>query len=610
MKKTVKQHLGATLILSFLITIGIIGGVILYDGLRQNLRKIELQGNALTTALSTVSFRQLTSEASDKHYLQQLDLFLSSTELAYIIITDKEGNTVKKIKEINEAIPAVSINNVSTEITTHEFKLNEIVNITEFQAPVFEHNNHVGYIRSGYYQPLLKEQYKQSLLLPQVLIPLLLLSIYFLSLFLRQRKVFKRINTIINKQIQENTTSDNTQHGLGKLNDFFNNINKYILISQKQEKELKAMRLEVQTSNNLLTYQKRRVESALQRLPDAVVIVDETGSATFANHKVESITGITIESIVGKLPQEWCDNIHVISLLSQYHGNITQLHRTESLKYSPEKHPERTVSVSVYPLYSLRDTSIVLGSLVIFRDITEQVLATQSRDEFLAHVSHELKSPLNVINLHAELLLETDTIGSDESIKSTNVIIDEVERLSLLINDLLNISKFESGITTLNRQRVKIHDFLKDTFTSATRSAAEKNITPHIEIARSISTMNIDKDLFRVALNNILSNSVKYGRNGGKVSLIAEDVDDTVQIEISDDGIGIYEEDKKHIFEKFYRSESEEVQEQPGHGLGLALTKEIILLHGGHLDVQSEKNKGTTFTIKIKKTSTVLKEAV
>ena len=114
----------------------------------------------------------------------------------------------------------------------------------------------------------------------------------------------------------------------------------------------------------------------------------------------------------------------------------------------------------------------------------------------------------------------------------------------------------------------------------------------------------------RIALNNLLNNAIKYNRQGGEVAMDVEEVGNSILIKISDTGIGISPEDQRKIFQKFYRSEDDEVTSRSGHGLGLSLAHEIIVLHNGRLTVESERSKGTTFTIELTKTSTLLKEAV
>jgi len=258
-------------------------------------------------------------------------------------------------------------------------------------------------------------------------------------------------------------------------------------------------------------------------------------------------------------------------------------------------------------LFTPKDTETVFGTLVVFHDKTQEILAKSARDQFIGSIAHELKSPLNVIHMSAETLLDENNISEDERIQSINIINDEVERLSALITNLLNITMMEAGNMVLDYQRVKTFDFLQDILTSVARGGTTDDNQFDVQLANNLSTIQVDKNLLRIALNNLLTNAVKYNKPNGKITLSADETDDQLIIKISDTGFGISDHDQEHIFEKFYRSENDNVRQKPGHGLGLALTKEIIELHGGKLSLQSTLGEGSTFTITLKKTSSLLK---
>jgi signal transduction histidine kinase len=335
--------------------------------------------------------------------------------------------------------------------------------------------------------------------------------------------------------------------------------------------------------------------------------MDETGKATFANAKLKTVIGESITSIIGAKPHEWCEDKEVGALLAKYYSNQSRLHRSESVEFKPSHNSEKTFAVSAYPLFTPKDTETVFGTLVVFHDKTQEILAKSARDQFISSIAHELKSPLNVIHMSAETLLDEQNLSADDRIHSINIINDEVERLSSLINNLLDITIMEAGNMVLDFKRVKVFDFLQDTLSSVTRSNNTDTPQFDIELSNNLSTIEVDKNLLRIALNNLLTNAIKYNKPNGKVTVNADEIDDQLIIKISDTGIGISDQDQKHIFEKFYRSENDNVRQKPGHGLGLALAKEIIDLHGGKLLLQSTVGEGSTFTVTLKKTSSLLK---
>ena len=149
---------------------------------------------------------------------------------------------------------------------------------------------------------------------------------------------------------------------------------------------------------------------------------------------------------------------------------------------------------------------------------------------------------------------------------------------------------------------------LVDLFEACNRGGNEKRLTFQANIPKGLSAAAIDKNLMRVAVNNLLTNAIKYSDDNGKVTLTAEETEKTVCISVRDEGIGISEEDKEHIFDKFRRGETDDVRARAGHGLGLALAREIVLLHEGTLTFTSELGSGSEFTIEISKETNLLKK--
>jgi len=279
------------------------------------------------------------------------------------------------------------------------------------------------------------------------------------------------------------------------------------------------------------------------------------------------------------------------------------------IEFVPRHNPDKTIAVSAYPLFTPKDAETICGTLVVFHDKTQEILAMQARDEFISHVAHELKSPLNVIHMYAELMLDAQGVSDEQRIDAVNVINDEVERLSLLIANLLNISKIEAGNIKLDRQRIKLKEFLEDTFNSVARNAAANDVQFDLQLPRNMSSIQVDKELLRIAINNLLTNAVKYNKSGGNVSLWAEETENLVLIHVSDTGVGVSSEDQLRIFDKFYRSSDQAIGQKQGHGLGLALAKEIVELHHGRISLKSTPGDGSEFTITLKKTATILKQA-
>ena len=145
---------------------------------------------------------------------------------------------------------------------------------------------------------------------------------------------------------------------------------------------------------------------------------------------------------------------------------------------------------------------------------------------------------------------------------------------------------------------------------SSARAGREKGIDFTLNLPHEISPVALDKNLMRIAINNLLTNAIKYNNPNGTVTLQAEETDTAILISVKDDGIGISSEDQENIFLKFYRSVDDEVRSRTGHGLGLALAQDIVHLHHGELHVVSKPGEGAEFTIELKKDSGLLKKAI
>ena len=395
-----------------------------------------------------------------------------------------------------------------------------------------------------------------------------------------------------------------------ELQDFMERFNWFVGAAQNRIGELEADRNDLVTSTKLLGYKRVRIESALQSFPEAVMVLDESGIVGLTNPRLGKLFGVADDQILGRKPSEWCTDPEVLAFLTENTLGSARGLRTDTLEFAPPGKTDKSVRIEPYPLFSSREAGQVLGTLLIFRDVTAEKLARNSSGEFVAHVAHELKTPLNVLAMYSESLLGEGANNAALRIEAANVIHDEVERLALLINNMLSITKIEMGSICVERKRVKLRDLLQDVFDTSARSGKDKNIDFRLNLPKEIGPVALDKDLVRVAINNLLTNAIKYSEPGGAVSMMVEETETTVRISVMDNGIGISPEDQDRIFDKFYRSENEKVRQRTGHGLGLSLAREIIQLHHGTLKVKSVPGEGSEFIVEFSKEANLLKQAV
>ncbi len=604
MKKIAGDRFGIAMIIASLLVIIFITGQLLLHRQSSRENSIKAEGRNVVRLLSNLPYQQLIPEQRPSGILDLLNSKQTQSDFAYAAVINLKGDPIAISSSGSTVVPRVELANKKTLwLTEHEINTqNGGRSILEFRAPLLKEGEHMGYIQVGYFKPDL--ELSEISFIAQLALPIFLLVPFTYLMIRRELKPLKLANAEINAAMQQQQISQ-ISHSNNEFKDFMTNFERFVSEIDKRSAQLTQQQFKSTASTLALNYQRQRTESALQSLPDAILLMDETGKTTFANSKLMPLIDANLDDIIGANPHEWCQISEIVNLLAKYQNHDQRFQQSDAVVFTPKQNPSMTVSVSAYPLFSPQKEDSICGTLVVFKDISREILADQAREEFINHISHELKSPLNVIHMYAEALLEPD-LPSEQLINSINVINDEVERLSNLIANLLNISKIEAGSIAINMQRVKLNEFLQDTFDSVARSGNNNDIQFELNLPQNLPNIQLDKDLLRIALNNLLTNAVKYNNPGGKVCFSVEEADEKIILSISDTGIGISKKDQAFVFEKFYRSDDEDVTQRSGHGLGLALAKEIIDLHHGTLQLESTAGEGSVFTIELKKTSSFL----
>lgn len=237
------------------------------------------------------------------------------------------------------------------------------------------------------------------------------------------------------------------------------------------------------------------------------------------------------------------------------------------------------------------------GVLVVFHDITRQQKLELSRREFVANVSHELRTPLTTVKSYAETLL--DIVKDNKTAASfTNTILNETDRMTRLVKDFLVLSSLEDS-SSLKKTYFSMGAMINDVVSTMSLVAKEKGHRLEFKRMSEIPQFYGDCDKLEQVLYNIISNSIKYTPNGGKITVKAGKVYHEVHITVQDTGIGIPEKDLARIFERFYRVDKARSRELGGTGLGLAISKSIIDSHGGQIHIDSKQGEGTTVIISL-----------
>lgn len=333
--------------------------------------------------------------------------------------------------------------------------------------------------------------------------------------------------------------------------------------------------------------------TVLNALPDAQIVTDSMGLRVWEN----SATGSLLEAV----SYPGGDLLRFHELFRSFFDFDQRL--TEFTDYSSlaplvfelrrgEKTAEGVLRIS-------RQCLSEAGPMFLWtvRDVTQQKLSVEMRDCFVSAATHELRTPLCNIRTYAETLIGSGDISPDDQQQFLNVIVSESIRLDRIIEDLLNIGHMQAGSMTLDRHETQVDRLVREVHEKIRPLYEHKHLHFEASIPPRLPELLVDKNKLAAALVNLLGNAIKYTPDGGSVRLLAEHDGNEVRFHVEDTGIGIAEEEIPHLFERFYRSADPRVHEIQGTGLGLAFSMDVARLHGGRIDVASELNKGSRFTL-------------
>jgi len=330
----------------------------------------------------------------------------------------------------------------------------------------------------------------------------------------------------------------------------------------------------------------RKLDAILSSMSDGVLAVNMQRKVILANRAVADMFNVDEQSIIGKNQFEATRNTHLSKLLDDTIDSGTPIIR--EIRVRPGS--ERTLAVTSSPLTNQDGTP--LGAVAVLRDVTDLRRLEQMRQEFVANVSHELRTPLTSIKGFVETLLNGNLDDRALTERFLKIISGETDRMIALINDLLDLSRIESGKQPLNLGPVDIKKVFDDSIMILQNKADVKKMTVQNLIYEPVIVEGDEKLLKQVAIN-LLDNAIKYTPEGGTVTVEAVKSPDEVEIIVSDNGVGIPAQHLDRIFERFYRVDKGRSRNMGGTGLGLAIVKHIVEKHKGTICAESRVGKGT-----------------
>lgn len=338
----------------------------------------------------------------------------------------------------------------------------------------------------------------------------------------------------------------------------------------------------VTKSNSQQAQRVAALSQILDALPDAAAIVDASDHVLAASGNCVAM-GLVANDRIG--PVE----------LKALNREVHRLRKTQTRDVIITRNASRLGEWEARLQVSPIDEDL---SLVIAQDLSEERRLNDVRRDFVANVSHELKTPVGALSLLAEAVQAADT-DIEQVRHFTSRMQIEVKRLTAMISDLVALSQVQGDSPLQNSAPVEVASLIKEAVDATKISAEQKSIEVVISDKINVGKIFGDEEQLNVALNNLISNAIKYSPSDTRVGVGARRVGDMIEISVTDQGQGIPEADQSRIFERFYRVDPARSRDTGGTGLGLAIVKHICANHGGDCTVWSQLGQGSTFTLRL-----------
>lgn len=351
---------------------------------------------------------------------------------------------------------------------------------------------------------------------------------------------------------------------------------------------------EIKKNIETITQEVTKSDTILSSMFEGIMVTNAREEITLMNPSLRKIFMIDSDPL-GKKPLETLRNSAVQKIVDDL---LKQKNRFINEKIVMTQPEEKFLEINGV---SLVRHNIIEGCVLVFHDITEIRRLETIRQDFVANVSHELRTPMASIKGYSETLLDGALDDKSNARDFINIIHQDSNRLANLIDDLLDLSKIESGKMDMVFLPLEFKPIMQRTIGILEQPAREKSLTITFDISDTLPRISADDKRLSQVLLNLIDNAIKYTPPGGSIDINARDLEKLIQVNITDTGIGIPPEDISRIFERFYRVDKARSRELGGTGLGLSIVRNIVSAHGGEVWVQSEYGSGSTFSFTIPK---------
>ena len=430
----------------------------------------------------------------------------------------------------------------------------------------------------------------------------LVAALAVLMLLLYWRSVHRAVG-MVSSQLE--TMSHSGQIGLvmsqgaQELTSITRPLNEFLTGVRDQLEHLRTENRELQIQTRIASAEKHNTEAIIFSISDAVIVTNRFDELVLSNEAAEKLLGFKLDSALRKNVDRIISDGTLVRLIRETRSHGRSFTRKVVEHCIDQKGSTRTFSITLSCV--LGPDEDVSGVVAVLHDVTREKEIAQMKTDFVSNVSHELKTPLSSIKAYVEMLVDGEAEDEKTRGEFYDIIAFETDRLHRLIENILNISRIESGVVKVVKEPVSLTSVVKQVMDVAAPQAKIKNIELVESLAPVYYQIEADEDMIYQAVLNLISNAIKYTPEGGRVN-VGVSVDERrgmAVCEVSDTGLGIPAEDLPHIFDKFYRVKSSRKMAK-GTGLGLTLVKHIVeMVHDGKLGVTSEAGQGSTFSFEL-----------
>lgn len=456
------------------------------------------------------------------------------------------------------------------------------MNMMYVTAPFYDGKERIGVVRTAIALNMIDSMKKQLWVSLFMIIGIALVISWLVSMSIAKgftrpiEKIAEVARRLTNKDYESRVDVDTS----GEIGQLSAAINVLAASLQKQMKDIQE--------------HQQQLTSILANMVSGVMLVDELGRIRLVNP--------AMERLLGQSEEELADQLHT-RIHEQFHLSEYIIRCLETMEHQHEelavRHPEERIFDAHFAPFFSEDHRLK-GVIVVLHEITDIRRLERIRSEFVANVSHELKTPVTSLKGFAETLL--DGAAEDKAVRDSflKIIYDESDRLYRLIQDILHLSKIEQHLLPLKIEEVDIAGLVYDSVEMLQEEITEKAIKLSLPGQTNV-IIEGEKDRIQQIILNLVSNAITYTPKHGKISIKVLEHDDTIDLIVSDTGIGIPKKDLPRIFERFYRVDKARSRNSGGTGLGLAIVKHLVESHHGQIKVDSIEGVGSTFIVTLPK---------